>query len=144
MPATLVLSRAVKPGRIDALRHRMDEMTAAAASAEGFAGSVRMAQTDALQYLLCRFHSRALLDRFRESGAYAALITRGEALATGLDQVEEGRRVRIELPRDAAAWKRFLVTWLSVLPILLVVGTAARECFHSCPRRYGASPRRSY
>lgn len=100
MPATLVLSRAVKPGRIDALRHRMDEMTAAAASAEGFAGSVRMAQTDALQHLLYRFHSRVLLDRFCESGAYAALIARGAALATGLDQVEEGRRVRIELPGD--------------------------------------------
>lgn len=134
-PATLILSRAVKPGKTDALRHWMEDVTATTEAAEGFAGSLRLGQTNALQHLVYRFRSRALLDTFRASDAFKTLLAEGEKLATGLDQVENGRRVEIDLPSDASAspWKRFVVTWLSVLPVLLVVSTAARKLLPFLP-----------
>ncbi|WP_294190131.1 hypothetical protein [uncultured Sphingomonas sp.] len=110
-------------------------MTTTAEAANGFAGSVRLGQTNALQHLLYRFRSRALLDAFRASEAFKTLVAEGEKLATGLDQVEDGRRVEIDLPSDASAspWKRFVVTWLSVLPVLLMVSTAARKLLPFLP-----------
>ncbi|WP_019517035.1 hypothetical protein [Sphingomonas sp. Mn802worker] len=124
-----MLSRAVKPGSTDALHGWIKGMTDVAAAADGFAGAVRLKQSKALQHLLIRFGARASLEQFRESQGFGALQRRGAVLASGLDQVEDSNRVTIELPSDASAspWKGLVVTWLSVLPVLRLVSTPARE-----------------
>lgn len=134
-PATLVISRAVLPGKAEAFTRWIEELSAAASAAEGFSGLVRLGQTDALQHLLLRFADRAALDRFRASAAYRALAARGDELTVGTDQVASGRDVDIELPSDASAspWKRFIVTWLSVLPVLLIVSTIVRALLPTLP-----------
>jgi antibiotic biosynthesis monooxygenase (ABM) superfamily enzyme len=134
-PATLVLSRAVRPGKADAFARWIDELSAAARAADGFAGIVRLGQTDALQHLLLRFEDDATLARFRASAGYRALAEHGDELTVGIDQVATGRDVDIELPSDASAspWKRFIVTWLSVLPVLLLVSTVVRTLLPALP-----------
>ena len=134
-PATLVISRAVKPGKVEEFGRWMDDVCAAANAADGCAGIVRLGQTDALQHLLLRFASSESLDRFRSGERYRTLEVRDDELTVGIAQVARGRDVDVELPSDASAspWKRFIVTWASVLPVLLVVSTVIRTLMPTVP-----------
>ncbi|WP_375273260.1 hypothetical protein [Sphingomonas sp.] len=96
---------------------------------------MRLGQTNALRDLLLPFASREDLERFRAGETYQLLERRARDLTIGVDQVTDGREVDIELPSDASAarWKRFLVIWLSVLPVLLVVSTGVRALLPTLP-----------
>lgn len=134
-PATLVISCAVRPGKSAAFARWVDDVGTAAKTADGIAGIVRLGQSDALQHLLLRFESEDALARFRAGHDYQALAARGDTLTVGVDQVATGRDVDVELPSDADAspWKRFVVTWLSVVPVLLIVSTVVRTLLPTTP-----------
>jgi len=133
--STLIVSHAVRPGKTDDFAQWIEEVSDVAKRAPGFCGIVRLGQTNALRHLLLRFTSRDDLERFRAGDRYQLLERRARDLTIGIDQVADGRDVDIELPSDAsvARWKRFLVTWLSVLPVLLIVSTTIRALLPTVP-----------
>jgi len=134
-PSTLIVSHAVRPGKTEEFARWIEEVSDVAKRAPGFCDIVRLGQTNALRHLLLRFASRDDLERFRAGETFQRLERRARDLTTGIDQVADGCDVDVRLPSDASAapWKRFLVTWLSVLPVLLVVSTAIRALLPTVP-----------
>ncbi len=134
-PATLVVTRIVRPGHLDRFRAWVDDYDAAAAHASGDAGSVRLEQAGGFHHLLHRFASEDDLVGWLASPDHAALIARGRSHAVGRAQRRIGDRVRFDVPSDADAhsWKTWLVTWVAVLPVLLLVSSAIRALLPGLP-----------
>lgn len=135
LPATLVLSRVVRPGRLDRFRAWAVEVDRAAAAAPGHAGSVRLEQADGFHHLLQRFASDDDLARWRASPTFAALMRAAGDHSVGRTQAETGRQVGFALPSEASAhrWKSWLVTLVAVLPMLLAINTAVRHLLPHWP-----------
>lgn len=126
--ATLVLSRVVRPGRLDRFRAWADEVDRAAAAEPGHDGGVRLEQAGGFHHLVHRFAGESDLARWQASRAYAALLAAGDAHSVGIAQAETGNQVGFALPGEASArkWKTWAVTLTAVLPMLLVISTAVR------------------
>ena len=133
--ATAVISRAVRPGRLDAFRDWADRVDAAAGAQPGFLGLLRLEQSGGLHHLVHRFESRAALDRWEGSPDQRALIEVGHDASVGLHQVKAGERAHFDLPSESGGskGKTFLVTWLTVLPVLLALSSAVRALFPDLP-----------
>ncbi|WP_375397833.1 hypothetical protein [uncultured Sphingomonas sp.] len=133
--ATLVLTRVIRPGRLDRFRGWATDLDRAAAGAPGHDGSVRLEQAGGFHHLLHRFVGADDLARWQASPAYAALMRAGESHSVGRAQAETGDRVSFALPSEATAhkWKTWLVTLVAVLPVLLVISTAVRALLTGWP-----------
>lgn len=133
--ATAVISRAVRPGRLDEFRAWADRLDAAVGTQPGFLGLIRLEQSGGLHHLVHRFDSRAALDRWKASPDYHALIEAGRHASVGLHQVKTGERIHLDVPSESGGskWKLFLVTWVIVLPVLLALSSGIRALFPGLP-----------
>lgn len=135
-PAMLVLSRVMRPGRDDAYDAWV-ERVAAAALGEGRAlSTARLDQAGGIHHLLLHFETEAAMRDWRQGATFAALVAEGEAFSVGLAQAGRGTAPRFDLPSEAAAkkWKTALVTWLGVVPALLLFSTLVRWLLPAAPR----------
>lgn len=134
-PATLILSRVVRPARRDPFRAWFADLEAAAAAAPGHDASVRLDEADGFEHLLLRFADADDLARWQASPGYAALMDAGDAHSVGRSQAATGRRISLALPSEASArkWKTWLVTLAAVLPVLLVINTLVRSLVPNWP-----------
>jgi antibiotic biosynthesis monooxygenase (ABM) superfamily enzyme len=64
-----------------------------------------------------------------------AHVAIADRFSTALRQLEVGDDVTFDLPSDASAskWKRFLTTWLTVFPVLLVISMLVRTALKDAP-----------
>lgn len=135
LPATLILTRVVRPGRLDRFRTWAAEVDRAAAVAPGHDGSVRLEQADGFHHLLQRFAGEDDLALWRASPAFTALMEAADDHSVGRTQAETGDQVVFALPSEASAhrWKSWLVTLIAVLPMLLAISTAVRRLLPNWP-----------
>lgn len=135
-PATLVMTRVVRPGRLAAFRAWADEADAAIAGAPGHRGGIRLEQAGGFHHLLHRFASAEQLGHWMRSPDHARMIAVADRHSVGRDQDDAGAQVTFVLPGESSArtWKTWLVTWLAVLPIMLVVSTAIRSLLIQVPQ----------
>ena len=64
-----------------------------------------------------------------------AHIAIADGFSTALCQTGTGNGVAFELPSNASAskWKRFVTTWLTVFPVLLIINLAVRTALKDAP-----------
>lgn len=64
-----------------------------------------------------------------------AHVAKADRFSTALRQIDIGDGVAFDLPSDASAskWKRFVTTWLTVFPVLLVVSLTVRSVLKEAP-----------
>lgn len=115
---TLVL-QAGSEARLD--RWLLDLDRALAARADGSDGVVRLDQAGGIVHLLYRFADHGAYDAWMASDGQQALATAVEAFAISRWQVDASPAPRFGLPSEASApkWKRSLVSWATVFPLLL-------------------------
>ncbi|MBB5710697.1 hypothetical protein [Sphingomonas xinjiangensis] len=133
--ATLIESFAVHPARNEkflAWRHAYGE---AIGEAPGHCETTGLEQPAGLNHLVSRFESDAALKAWISSEAYRAMVRESAAFSARLVQHGTGNAQSFAIPSDATArkWKRFVVVWASVLPILLVLNTAVRTLLPGLP-----------
>jgi antibiotic biosynthesis monooxygenase (ABM) superfamily enzyme len=133
--ATVAVSRAIKAGREADFDRWADRLDALAHDAPGYMAGLRLGQTQGLQHLVFRFRTRPDAEAWQAGAVYRAHSAKADDFSVGLDQLECGDPVRIELPSDASAskWKRFVTTWIAVFPILLAISTAVRALLKDVP-----------
>jgi len=132
-PATLVISRVMRPGREDRYDGWAAQVIADAATRPDFQGALRLDQAGAMHHLLVQFADRVALDAWAGQGDHG----RGaDGFSTGLRQVVQGPIAHVMLPSEAAArkWKTALVTWIGVVPTLLLVSGVVGWLLPHAPR----------
>ena len=136
VPAASVISRVMRPGHEEAYGSWVDRVIAAAQVDGGFMSAVRLDQAGGLHHLVLHFEDRLILDRWSTDGAYAALTSEADAFSVGLDQNDSGSVMGFDLPSEVAAkkWKTALVTWLGVVPTLLIVSSVVAWALPDVPR----------
>ncbi|UYY59607.1 hypothetical protein [Sphingomonas sp. S2-65] len=134
-PATLVESHAIHPTRTDRFVAWRDAYVDAIGAAPGHRATTEMEQPGGLNHLFSWFETAADLDAWTKSDSYRRLSEARDAFTATLVQRGTGSALRFEVPSEATArkWKRFLVTWCAVLPILLALNTAVRTLFPGLP-----------
>lgn len=97
---------------------------------------VRLDQAGGIVHLLHRFADRASFEAWTGSGTRRALMATVEGFAISRQQVRAGARPRFDLPSEASApkWKRVLVSWATVFPLLLATSYAAQALVPDWPR----------
>ncbi|MDQ1157367.1 antibiotic biosynthesis monooxygenase (ABM) superfamily enzyme [Sphingomonas sp. SORGH_AS 950] len=133
--ATIVTSRAIRAGHEEDFERWAAELDRLARAEPGFRASIRLGQTAGFQHLLFRFDDRGTAEAWRNSPAFVAHAAMADDYSTALDQIGTGDAVRFELPSDASAskWKRFVTTWLTVFPVLLIVSLNVRMVVKEAP-----------
>ncbi len=124
MPAaSSVVTRVVKRGEEDRFRRWCDEVAEDARAASGHREELRFEQTGGLFHLLHRFASREELRGWQASAGYARLMDAGDAFSTPREQQVDDHRAFVQLPSEADGpkWKRFVMTWLAVLPVIILL-----------------------
>ncbi|WP_278247478.1 antibiotic biosynthesis monooxygenase [Sphingomonas jatrophae] len=121
-------SRVVRADRTEAFEAWAARIDQAAAEAPGHLGTVRLEQTGGVVHLLYRFEDAAALERWEASDRYRALQAEGDELAVPRRVTGTGTSVRFALPgeADAANWKKWLLTWIAVFPLLVAFNTGLR------------------
>ena len=122
-PAVSVDSHIVRAGELDRFEAWADRFDRAAAGQPGFAGTVRLEQTEGVVHLVQRFDRREQLDRWQASAACRALADEADRFSHSRRQVGQGRAIRVGLPgeADAAKWKKALMTLVVVFPVLVAL-----------------------
>lgn len=102
-----------------------ERVAAVAQAAAGFASMVRLDQEGGMHHLLLHFDDADALHGWCGSDAYAALREEADGFSVGLDQDNREAVARFLIPSEAAAkkWKTALVTWIAVIPTLLVLSS---------------------
>jgi antibiotic biosynthesis monooxygenase (ABM) superfamily enzyme len=129
LPFKIVLERRVRPGMEAAFESWVRELIQSAAGTGALQGS-SVLRSGEKYFLLLRFASRGDLERWHRSAEAAELLHRGEALATAADRplVRSGLETWFtvpglpEAPLPPPRWKMALVTWLALLPQVLLLG----------------------
>lgn len=129
-PVKIVLERRVKPGMQAEFEEWTRELIATANRSPALEGSSVLTAEGGLYFILLRFGAQHHLDRWLSSPAVEALLRRAETLATATDEpvVRTGLETWFTLPglpKPATAppkWKMALVTWLALLPQVLILG----------------------
>jgi len=135
-PAAFVMSRVMRPGH-DAEYDPWARRLLAAAQADAcFVAAVRLDQAGGLHHLLLHFAGPDALRRWLDQPAYGELCREAEAFSVGLDQRDDGAVVGFTLPSEVAAkkWRTALVTWLGVVPTLLIVSAVVGWALPGVPR----------
>lgn len=124
--AASVASHIVKAGEVDTFEAWADRLDSAAADQPGFVGTMRLEQTGGVIHLVQRFDRRAQLDAWQATSAYRALAAEADRFSSARQQIGQGRDMRVSLPgeADATKWKKFLMTWVAVFPVLLALNLA--------------------
>jgi uncharacterized protein len=124
--ACLVVTRIVAPNKEDDLRRWIDGVGDAARAADGFVAMLRFRQTGGLSHNVFLFRSAADLDRWEGTRRYHQLMEDGDRFSTARRQRLDPGNGIAQLPAesDSPKWKRFLMTYAAVLPIVLVVNVA--------------------
>jgi antibiotic biosynthesis monooxygenase (ABM) superfamily enzyme len=135
-PAAFVISRVMRPGHEEAYGSWVDRVIAAAQVDGGFMSAVRLDQAGSLHHLVLHFDERPSLERWWEGATYIALASEADAFSVGLDQNDSGSVMGFDLPSEVAAkkWKTALVTWLGVVPTLLIVSSVVAWALPDVPR----------
>ncbi|MBM6577750.1 hypothetical protein KCP91_15310 [Microvirga sp. SRT01] len=135
-PAAFVISRVMRPGHEEAYGSWVDRVIAAAHVDGGFMSAVRLDQAGGLHHLVLHFDERRRLERWSEGATYIALASEADAFSVGLDQNDSGSVMGFDLPSEVAAkkWKTALVTWLGVVPTLLIVSSVVAWALPDVPR----------
>ena len=134
--ATIVTSRAIRAGREEDFERWVEELNRLARAAPGYRAAIRLGQTAGFQHLLFRFDDRASVDAWEADKALREHVAIADGFSTALRQTNSGDRVHFELPSDASAskWKRFVTTWLTVFPVLLVISLVMRTVLKGVPQ----------
>jgi antibiotic biosynthesis monooxygenase (ABM) superfamily enzyme len=132
---TIVTSRAIRAGREEDFERWVEELDRLARAAPGYRAGIRLGQTAGFQHLIFRFDDRATAEAWYADEHYRAHAAIADGYSTALRQTQAGDGVAFELPSDASAskWKRFVTTWLTVFPILLVISWAIRTVLADAP-----------
>lgn len=133
--ATLVESRAVHPTRGKSFHQWTKDYLHAIEQAPGHGGTMRLEQSGGLNHLVSQFENEAALDGWRRSDVYRKLREDSAPFSAGLAQHGSGKELCFAIPSESTArkWKRFLVVWGCVLPILLVLNTTVRTLLPGLP-----------
>ncbi|MCC7386589.1 MAG: antibiotic biosynthesis monooxygenase [Deltaproteobacteria bacterium] len=128
-PVKMVLERRAKPGADDSFKQWIKELLELATRSSRLQGSSVLTSHEGEYFILLRFASQGDLDDWQASPPVAELLRRGEQLATAPDQpiVRTGLETWFTLPGVPAPpsapprWKMALVTWLALLPQVVVL-----------------------
>ncbi len=133
--ATIITSRAIRAGHEQEFERWVEELNRYARAAPGYRAAIRLGQTAGFQHLLFRFDDRAAAETWHDEPTMRAHIATADRFSTSLRQLEVGDGVAFDLPSDASAskWKRFVTTWLTVFPILLVISMVVRTVLKDAP-----------
>lgn len=134
-PATLVESFAIHPARTEQFDRWVESYLEALERAEGHGGTLRLEQASAIHHFISSFQSQADLDAWRRSETYRKLCEERRPCSAALVQHGSGAALCFTVPSEATArkWKRFLIVWASVLPVLLVLNTSVRTMLPGLP-----------
>ena len=133
--ATIVTSRAIRAGHEQDFERWVEELNRLARVAPGYLAAIRLGQTAGFQHLLFRFDDRAAADTWHDDPKMRAHVAIADRFSTALRQLEVGDGVIFDLPSDASAskWKRFVTTWLTVFPVLLIISMMVRAALKDAP-----------
>jgi antibiotic biosynthesis monooxygenase (ABM) superfamily enzyme len=133
--ATVVTSRAIRAGHEEDFERWAAALQGLALEARGYRAAIRLGQTAGFQHLLFRFDDRASAEAWHDSSAIRSHVAIADGWSTALRQIQSGDRIAFELPSDASAskWKRFVTTWLTVFPVLLVISLVVRTLLKEAP-----------
>lgn len=125
-PVTVVSTRAVRADRLAEFRDWAARVDAAMAGCPGHIATARLEVPGGIFHLVYHFDTPTHLAVWEGSAAYRALMEEGQALSIGRRQRQEGRRSWFKVPGEgsAAKWRQALMTWLLVLPMLLLLNGA--------------------
>ena len=132
---TVVVSRAIRAGREQDFERWGAELNRLARAAPGYRAAIRLGQTAGFQHLLFRFDDQGAADAWHADPATRAHVAVADEYSNALRQSDTGDGVAFELPSDASAskWKRFITTWLTVFPVLLVISLTVRTILKDAP-----------
>jgi uncharacterized protein len=135
-PVTVVVTRVVRPGKERAFAAWADEVDAAAAEFPGHLGGVRLHDEQGLNQLVYRFDTPEHLSDWENSSRRQELIRRGDELSEQQRTTERDHIAWFTVPGadTSPRWKTFLITWLSVFPLLLVLSTVFRLLLPGLPQ----------
>lgn len=110
-------------GHEDEFRAWADRVAELAIRADGYGGGLKLEQSGGLFHLVHRFDTAADLDRWQNTSDYRRLMEEGDRFSTPRRQRVDGDYQAVQLPSDSdsSKWKRFLMTWIAVFPVLLVL-----------------------
>ena len=133
--ATIVTSWAIRAGREGDFDEWVEELSRLACTARGYRAAIRLGQTAGFQHLMFRFDDQETGEAWQADKAVRAHFAVADAYSTALRQSKVGDGATFELPSDASAskWKRFITTWLTVFPLLLVINLAVRTTLKDAP-----------
>lgn len=99
-------------------------------------GVVRLDQPGGIVHLLHHFADRPSLDAWIGSDRHRTLATAAVAFAISHRQTGDGPNPGFALPGDASApkWKRVVVSWATVFPLLLGTSYAGQALVPDWPR----------
>lgn len=136
-PITVVDTLVIRVDRTDAfdpwladLRHALREH----AGSDGVV--VRLDQAGGIVHLLYRLADRGVLDAWTASDRRGVLAAAAKRFATTRQQTTADPQPRFVLPSEASAseWKRVLVSWATVFPLLLATSYASQALVPRWPR----------
>ena len=132
---TIVTSRAIRAGHEEDFERWVRDLDHLARAASGYRAAIRLGQTAGFQHLLFRFDDRDTAEAWQSDPAVRAHVAVADGYSTALRQTATGDGVTFELPSDASAskWKRFVTTWVTVFPVLLVVSLLIRTALRDAP-----------
>jgi uncharacterized protein len=118
----LIVTRVLAKGAENDFRAWCERVDRSAAAARGHRGGLRLEQTGGLFHTLQRFTSHESLEAWRRSSDYARLMREGDRFSTPRIQEVAGAPAVARLPSDGDGpkWKLFLMSWLGVLPLVLL------------------------
>lgn len=136
-PAIIVSTRVIAAGRQDDFDAWLDRLRAALREEVPDADApVLLEQAGGIVHLLIRFAGRADRDAWLASARCRALESEANRFSIHRRGVGGGERPRVTLPSDASApkWKRALMTWSMVFPLLLALSYLTQAVIGSWPR----------
>ena len=122
-PVTVVATRVVTKGCEDAFQDWANRSDAAVRAHDGHRGNVRLEQAGGVFHLVYQFESRNQLDAWEQSDCFRTLAAEADDFSISRRQTKPGRDAFFYLSgdADAAKWKRFVMTWAAVLPLILAL-----------------------
>lgn len=132
VPAKIVMERRVRPGQKERFEVWVRQLIATACQFSLQGSSVLTASATGDCFILLRFASPAHLERWQASPALAALLREGDAFSASAEpsSIKTGLETWFTLPGVPAPrtappkWKMALVTWVALLPQVIVLAFA--------------------
>jgi len=127
-PAKIILEYRVKAGAADAFERWVQRLMQHASASPALQGSSVLTTVSGEYVILLRFASQGELEGWHASPEVVALLREGDALAiTHAPTQRTGLETWFTLPGVPAPgvpprWKMALVTWLALLPQVIVLG----------------------